>query len=57
MNVELSAAELGERRKAEEARGKEAFTPRGRERQVSQALKVYALLASSADTGAVRRLP
>ncbi len=28
-----------------------------REREVSEALKVYALLASSADTGAVRRLP
>ncbi len=57
VNVELSAAELARRRKAEEARGEGAFTARGRERVVSQALKVYALLASSADTGAVRQLP
>jgi dihydroxy-acid dehydratase len=55
--VELSDAELARRRKAEEAQGAAAFTPRDRKREVSQALKVYALLTSSADTGAVRRLP
>jgi dihydroxy-acid dehydratase len=57
VNVELSPAELAERRKEEEARGKQAFTPRGRAREISEALRVYAFLASSADTGAVRRLP
>jgi len=57
LRVELSDAELARRRKAEEAQGPAAFTPRGRKREVSQALKVYALLTSSADTGAVRRLP
>lgn len=57
INVNLSDAELAERRKAEEAKGKEAWTPVGRDRVVSRALKAYALFASSADTGAVRRLP
>ena len=55
--VELSDEELSARRKAEEALGKEAFRPKGREREISLALKVYAFLASSADTGAVRKLP
>jgi dihydroxy-acid dehydratase len=57
INVELPAEELARRRKEEEAKGGQAFTPRGRSREVSEALKVYALLASSADTGAVRRIP
>jgi dihydroxy-acid dehydratase len=57
IGVELSDAELAARRKAEEAKGKAAFKPAGRKREVSEALKVYALLASSADTGAVRKLP
>ena len=57
LRVEHSDAELARRRKAEEAQGAAAFTPRDRKREVSQALKVYALLTSSADTGAVRRLP
>ena len=57
IKVELSDAELAERRKLEEAKGKEAFEPKGRQREVSQALRVYALLTSSADTGAVRTLP
>jgi len=55
--VELSDAELARRRREEEAHGEKAFTPRGREREVSAALKTYGYLASSADTGAVRRLP
>jgi dihydroxy-acid dehydratase len=57
LRVELSEAELARRRKEEESYGPAAFTPRGRKREVSQALKTYALLTSSADTGAVRRLP
>jgi dihydroxy-acid dehydratase len=57
IQVELSDAELAARRKAEESKGKAAFKPAGREREISEALKVYALLASSADTGAVRKLP
>jgi dihydroxy-acid dehydratase len=57
LRVELSEAELARRRKEEEAHGAAAFRPRDRKREVSQALKIYALLTSSADTGAVRRLP
>lgn len=54
INVKISDAELAERRKAEEARGKEAFTPPFRKRVVSKALKAYARMVSSADKGAVR---
>ena len=57
INVELSDKEIEKRRKEEQAHGKAAFTPRGRSRNISPALKIYALLASSADTGAVRKLP
>ncbi len=55
INVRLSASELEERRKEEEAFGKEAFTPRGRDRVVSRALKAYASAVTSADKGGVRR--
>ena len=54
INVRLSDAELTERRKAEEAHGREAFTPRGRDRQVSRSLKAYASSVTSADKGGVR---
>ena len=39
---------------AMEALGKQAYTPIGRDRQVSDALKAYAAMVTSADTGAVR---
>ncbi len=57
INVTVSDAELEKRRKAEEAKGKEAFKPSGRNREVSTALQIYSLLAESADKGAVRKLP
>jgi len=47
--------ELAERRRQEEARGSQAFTPK-RDRVVSTALQVYARFAASADKGAVRML-
>ena len=57
INVKLSDTELAARREAEEARGKDAWKPRiQRDRKVSAALKAYALLATSADKGAVRDL-
>jgi len=34
-----------------------AFKPQGRNRKVSTALRAYALMAASADKGAVRVLP
>ena len=57
INVKLSQEELDTRRKEEEGKGKAAFSPAGRDRYVSQALKAYAMLAASADKGAVRQLP
>jgi dihydroxy-acid dehydratase len=56
INIRLSEAELAERRKEEESRGDDAFTPGPRERTVSQALKLYAKHVTSADRGAVREL-
>ncbi|OQA46238.1 MAG: Dihydroxy-acid dehydratase [Bacteroidetes bacterium ADurb.Bin302] len=50
----MSDAELAARRKEEEARGKDAFKPKGRNREISKSLKAYASLVSSADKGAVR---
>jgi len=57
IDVDLSDEELSRRRKLEEERGKDAFTPPPRTRRISAALKAYGLLASSADKGAVRILP
>lgn len=57
MNVLITDEELEQRRKKENAKGSEAFLPTDRERYVSQALKAYAMLAASADKGAVRVLP
>ena len=57
INVKLSDSELHERREAMDARGKDAWMPSiQRNRRVSAALKAYALLATSADKGAVRDL-
>lgn len=57
INVNLSAEELDRRRAVMEAKGKGAWIPsQPRQRRVSAALKAYALLATSADQGAVRNL-
>ncbi len=52
----VSEQEMAERKKEEEARKGEAYTPRHRKRQISQALQAYASMVSSADKGAVRQL-
>ena len=57
INVAISDDELQARRKAEEQRGSQSFRPPERPRQISTALRAYALLASSADKGAVRIIP
>lgn len=57
INILIDDEELTKRRRIEEAKGKEAFKPTGRNRKVSSALKAYSLLAASADKGAVRQLP
>ncbi len=48
---------LKKRKAEEEAKGKEGYTPVGRDRVVSDALKAYAYFAASADKGAVRVIP
>lgn len=54
INVNLSEAELAERRKTEQTHGKAAFTARDRNRNIPKSLKAYANLVSSADKGAIR---
>ncbi len=54
IEVKLSQEEIEKRRKEEEAKGKDAYTPVGRNRKISKALKAYASLVSSADKGAIR---
>jgi dihydroxy-acid dehydratase len=53
INIRLTARELSARRRAMKALGQEAWRPK-RERQVSEALRAYALLTTSAATGASR---
>ncbi len=54
--IQLEVAEdvLGERRRAMDARGRQAWKPENRDRVVSQALQAYAALTTSAARGAVR---
>ncbi|NMP16267.1 dihydroxy-acid dehydratase [Thalassotalea sp. Y01] len=54
INLEIDDHVLAERRKAMQAKGKHAFKPVNRVRPISYALKTYAMLATSADMGAVR---
>ena len=54
IHLDISDAELAQRRADMQARGADAWKPVGRERVVSQALQAYAALATSADRGAVR---
>lgn len=56
INVRLSDEELAQRRKEEEAHGNKAFTAHDRDRKVSQALRAYASMVTSADKGGVRNL-
>ncbi|QYJ82725.1 dihydroxy-acid dehydratase [Shewanella aegiceratis] len=54
ITLAVSDEVLETRRQAMQARGKQAWKPVNRERSVSLALKAYAMLATSADKGAVR---
>jgi len=56
LNLIIKEEELIRRRDKELSKGDIAFQPTGRKRTVSEALKVYASLVSSADKGAVRML-
>ncbi len=54
MVLDVADSELAARREVELARGDKAWTPKNRVREVSFALRAYALLATSADKGAIR---
>jgi dihydroxy-acid dehydratase len=54
IELKVSEAELAQRRMNMNAKGKNAWKPIGRIRPISYALKNYAMLATSADKGAVR---
>ncbi|MDE2400300.1 MAG: dihydroxy-acid dehydratase [Burkholderiales bacterium] len=56
IHLAVSPETLSARREAMEERGTHAWKPVKRQRYVSQALQAYALLTTSADTGAVRDL-
>ncbi|MCL2155786.1 MAG: dihydroxy-acid dehydratase [Leptospirales bacterium] len=57
INMLVDENEISKRQEKEKSKGKHAFKPEDRDRKISTSLKVYALLASSADKGGVRRLP
>ncbi|MBI3144740.1 MAG: hypothetical protein HYZ18_05610, partial [Pseudogulbenkiania sp.] len=54
IRLAVSDEALAHRRAKMEARGKGAWKPLDRERVVSAALRAYAAMTTSADTGAVR---
>ncbi len=54
INLAISDKDLAQRRNAMLAKGKQAFKPVNRQRVVSSALRAYAMMTTSADTGAVR---
>jgi len=54
INLAISVEELTQRRNAMQAKGSDAWKPLGRERVVSDALKAYAAMTTSAARGAVR---
>ncbi len=56
IKIDISDEELSKRRAAMEAKGNLAWKPVKRDRIVSNALKAYSALASSADKGGVRDL-
>jgi len=56
VNVVLTKGELEQRKLKETRRGEKAFTPVGRNRQISKALQAYASMVTSADKGAVREI-
>ena len=54
--LDVTDEELAKRRAEEDAKGKAGYKP-NRDREVSTALKTYAYFATSADEGAVKKLP
>ncbi|HTP51932.1 MAG TPA: dihydroxy-acid dehydratase [Anaeromyxobacteraceae bacterium] len=56
IHLAVPPEQLARRRAAMEAKGSSAWKPAKRERSVSPALRAYAALTTSADTGAVREI-
>jgi len=56
INVLLAEKELRDRRLKLEQRGTDAYAPLSRSRSISGALKAYASMVTSADTGAIRKI-
>jgi dihydroxy-acid dehydratase len=54
INVVLSDNELEKRHKEEKLKGKRAYKPESRNREIPSSLKAYAATVSSADLGAIR---
>ncbi|MGB3111152.1 MAG: dihydroxy-acid dehydratase [Psychrobacter alimentarius] len=54
INMQVSDVEIAARRDVMEARGRDAWKPISRERYVTPALRAYAAMTTSADTGAIR---
>jgi dihydroxy-acid dehydratase len=54
IEINISSEELYKRRVEMNLKGEAAFRPKNRDRNISNALKVYAMSVSSADRGAVR---
>lgn len=54
LNVLLTEEQLQQRRKQEESLGPKGFMPKNRIRPISKALRAYAKMVTSADTGAIR---
>jgi dihydroxy-acid dehydratase len=56
VQLAVSEQELSKRRAAMEAKGRDAWKPRSRKREVSPALQAYAALTTDASRGAVREV-
>ncbi|PKP06050.1 MAG: dihydroxy-acid dehydratase [Bacteroidetes bacterium HGW-Bacteroidetes-5] len=56
IEANISSEELSKRREILNLKGEDAFTPKNRKRDISNALKVYSMNVTSADKGAVRRI-
>ena len=56
IQLEVSEIEIKKTFLLLKMKGKNPFTPKSRKREVTEALKAYALLAASADKGGVRDL-
>jgi dihydroxy-acid dehydratase len=57
LRLAVDDGEIAKRRAAQQARGAQAWKPKARKRNVSQALRAYAAFTTSAARGAIREVP